>query len=54
MDGEAATAGHCGVLIADQGVPADYMRALQGALFPRSLNPCGAVRAMLTAAMQSY
>lgn len=35
MDGEAATAGHCGVLTADQGALADYMRALQGALYAR-------------------
>lgn len=40
MDGEAAAAGHCGVLTADQGVPAGCMRACQGArgaLLPWSL-----------------
>lgn len=47
MDWGAATAGHCGVLTVDQGVPAEWMRPLQGALFA-CLRWLGAVRVVLT------
>lgn len=50
-DGEAVTAGHCGVLTADQGVPAGRVRALQGALFPQRLATLGAVRVASTIAL---